>query len=130
MEAESAVLAGYVVKPVTPWEAASDGAVECPTTSCTATFKYEGATGTHDLTVRYFDVNSGAAKFTVYVGDRLVAEWVADDHVLVRNDRVDSSSSSRRVIPGLALKTGDEIRVEGVPNGRETAALDYIEIRR
>jgi alpha-glucuronidase len=131
MEAESAVLAGYVVKPVTPWEAASDGkAVECPTASCTATFKYEGATGTHDLTVRYFDVNSGAAKFTVYVGDRLVAEWVADDHVLVRNDRVDSSSSSRRVIPGLALKTGDEIRVEGVPNGRETAALDYIEIRR
>jgi hypothetical protein len=27
------------------------------------------------------------------------------------------------------LKPGDEIQIEGTPNGQETAALDYIEIR-
>src|SRR5262249_60431915 len=67
MEAESARLSGYVVKPVTPWETASGGqAVECPAVSCTATFKYDGESGRRDLTVRYFDVNSGAPNFNVY----------------------------------------------------------------
>jgi alpha-glucuronidase len=42
--------------------------------------------------------------------------------------KVDSSSSSRRTIRGLALRKGDEIRIEGIPDGGETAALDYIEI--
>jgi alpha-glucuronidase len=129
IEAESARLTGYIAKPVTPWEAASGGeAVECPASSCTATFKYDGESGRRDLTVRYFDVNSGAAKFRVFVADRLVGEWTADDRVLVRNDRVDSSSSSRRTFRDVVLAAGDEIRVEGTPDGRETAALDYIEI--
>jgi hypothetical protein len=29
---------------------------------------------------------------------------------------------------GVALKPGDEIRIEGVPTAREAAALDYVEI--
>jgi hypothetical protein len=33
------------------------------------------------------------------------------------------------VVPGIALRPGDEIRIEGMPDGGETAALDYIEIR-
>ena len=32
------------------------------------------------------------------------------------------------VISGVMFNTGDEIRIEGVPDGRETAALDYVEI--
>jgi alpha-glucuronidase len=129
IEAESARLSGYVVKPVTPWETASGGkAIECPAASCTAIFKYDGGSGQRDLTVRYFDVNNGAAKFKVYVADRLVGEWTADDRVLVRNDRVDGSSSSRRTFHDVRIAAGDEIRIEGMPDGRETAALDYIEI--
>jgi hypothetical protein len=31
-------------------------------------------------------------------------------------------------VPGIALRPGDEIHIEGEPNGGETAALDYIEI--
>ena len=37
-------------------------------------------------------------------------------------------SSTRRSIPGLALRPGRDIRIEGIPDGEEHAALDYIEL--
>ena len=128
LEAESATLTGYSTLAVTPPESASgEKAVECRTASCTASFKFEGQSGWYDLTVRYFDVNSGAARFRVRVGDQLIAEWTATDRVPTR--RVDSASSARRVIEGVALRSGDQIQIEGIPDAGETAALDYIEIR-
>ena len=128
MEAETAELAGYRAVRVTPFEAASgETAVECASGPCTAMFRHEGPAGWYDVTVRYFDVNNGAAKYRVRVGTQLVAEWSGTD--LVPTRRIDSASSSRRVIPGLALRPGDQIRIEGTPEGGETAALDYIEIR-
>jgi len=128
LEAESATLTGYVVKDVTPWETASgDKAIECASASCAATFRYAGAAGRHDLTVRYFDVNTGAARFRVRVGERTLAEWTASDRVPTR--RLDGSSSSRYVIRDVALNAGDAIVVEGIPDAMETAALDYIEVQ-
>ena len=53
-------------------------------------------------------------------------EWAATDHLPAR--KLDSSSSTRRTITGIALRPGDEIRIEGTPEGRELAALDYLEI--
>jgi hypothetical protein len=43
--------------------------------------------------------------------------------------RMDSSASTRRTITGVSLRPGDLIRIEGAPDGREAAALDYVEIR-
>ena len=60
------------------------------------------------------------------VGGQVVDEWSAADRVPTR--RIDSSSSTRRTIAGIALRPGDEIRIEGIPDGAETAALDYLEI--
>jgi alpha-glucuronidase len=128
IEAESMTLSGYVAKPVTPWEAASGGtAVECQAAKCSAGVKYDGQAGWRDLVVQYFDLPDGVSHFQVHIGTQLVDEWTASDRLPAR--KVDSSSSSRRVIHGLALRPGDEIRIEGVPDGRETAALDYIEIQ-
>jgi alpha-glucuronidase len=127
IEAESAALVGYAVRPVTPPEAASgEKAVECSAASCTATFKYSGESGWRDVVVRYFDVNSGVAKFRVKIAGQLVAEWSATDRVPSR--RVDSGSSARHVVEGVMLRPGDEIQIEGIPDGGETAALDYIEV--
>jgi alpha-glucuronidase len=127
IEAESMSLSGYVTKPVTPWEAASgEKAVECETGRCAASVKYDGGSGWRDLIVQYFDQQDGMSRFRVFVAGQLVDEWAAADRLPTR--KVDSSSSSRRTIRGIALRQGDEIRVEGVPDGRETAALDYIEI--
>ena len=42
--------------------------------------------------------------------------------------RLDGGASTRRVIAGVALRPGDEIRIEGFPDGEDPAALDYVEI--
>jgi alpha-glucuronidase len=128
MEAESAALAGYVVKPVTPWETASgDGAVECAAATCTATFRYRGASGPRDIVIQYFDVNSGSAHFRVSVANRVAGEWAAADRLPTR--RLDGSSSSRRILRDVLLRDGDAIAIEGTPDAAETAAIDYIEIQ-
>jgi alpha-glucuronidase len=128
VEAEAMNLTGYTARPVTPWEAASgEMAVECSAASCTASFRYSGEPGLRDIIVQYFDVNNGVSRFRLSIGSQSVAEWIADDRLPTR--RVDSSSSARRVISGVALRPGDEIQIEGIPNGGETAALDYVEIQ-
>ena len=129
LEAEDATLDGYVAVPVVPWEAGSgEGAVECKAERCTAAFTHAGQSGRYDITVRYFDVNTGAARFTVRRGDVVLSAWTAGDWFPTR--RLDGSSSNRRVIPDVSMRRGDVIHVVGVPEGGETAALDYVEMTK
>jgi hypothetical protein len=114
---------------VTPAEDASGGkVVACPagTKSCTAATKFEGQPGWYTLHVEYFDQSNGVAHYRVWVGAQLIDEWAAD--LRLPSVRLDSTTSTRRTIPGIALRPGDEIRIEGVPNEDEIAALDYMEI--
>ncbi len=127
VEAESMELTGYTPAAVTPWEAASGtGAVECPVASCTAAFAFAGGDGPHDIVVQYFDVNTGAARYRLRAGGRVIGEWTAADRLPTR--KLDGSSSTRYVLRGVALKKGDRVEVEGTPEGSETAALDYVEL--
>jgi alpha-glucuronidase len=115
-EAESLMLEGYREIEVTPWEGASGGkAVECGTGPCSAAFRFNGTPGRYTIRVQYFDLSD----FRVSVGDRVVDEWAASGRSPSR--KIDGSSSTRRVIPGVALRTGDEIRIAG-------GALDYVEL--
>lgn len=129
-EAESMTLDGYVIKPVTPWEDASGGkAIECAAAACSASFRYNGAPGWHTIRVQFFDQSTGVSHFRLFVGSQLVDAWVADDRVPERRNKVDASSSTLRTVTGIALRKGDEIRIEGIPDGAEHAAVDYVEIR-
>ena len=113
-EAEAMKLDGYTVRDITPWETASGGkAITCPQAKCTAALRYEGAPGWYTLHVQYFDLNGAVSRFQLWVGTQLVDEWTASDHLPAR--KLDSSSSTRRVISGIALRPGDEIRIEGFP---------------
>jgi alpha-glucuronidase len=126
-EAESMALEGYAEALVTPWEGGSGGkAVACPAASCTATLRYEGRAGWYTIRVQYFDQNDGVSRFRLRVGDQVVDEWNAPNRLPTR--KIDSSSSTRRTAPGIALRPGDPIRIEGIPDGGEKAALDYVEI--
>jgi alpha-glucuronidase len=128
VEGESMTLGGFAVTGVTPWEAASgDGAIECTTAPCTASFTYTAAPAHRDVIVQYFDVNTGAARYRLRVGDRVVAEWTAADRFPTR--KLDGGSSTRFIAPDVALATGDRIQVEGFPDAGEHAALDYVELR-
>jgi alpha-glucuronidase len=127
-EAESMKLDKYAVKDVSPWEAASGGkAVVCEGKACAVAFTYDGEPGWYDLRVRYFDQNNGVSSFRAWVGSQQVDAWIAGDHLPTA--KIDGSSSSLRVISGLALRKGDVIRIEGQPDASEPAALDYVEIR-
>jgi alpha-glucuronidase len=130
-EAEAMTLEGYTVRDITPFEDASGGkAVACIAGAdpCVASMKFAGEPGWHTLHIEYFDQANGASCYRVWVGRQLVDEWIAD--LRLPTVRLDSTSSTRRVISGIALRPGDEIRIEGRPDGMESAALDYVEILR
>jgi alpha-glucuronidase len=133
IEAESMQLRGFVPVDVTPPEAASGArGIRCAPTlppashaPCIARFRYTGAAGAHDLTIRYFDPNNGAARFRLRVAGRIVDEWFADDQL--PSNKLDAHTSSRRRVTGIALRPGDEIAVEGTPDASDPAAVDYID---
>jgi alpha-glucuronidase len=126
-EAEALSLAGYEPIEIKPWEAASGGkGVSCKAARCTATHKFEGGPGWYDLRIQYFDMPQGKASFKVSVNDQPLDEWEAVDRTPAR--RMDASASARRMIKGVALRKGDQIRIEGQPDANDPAALDYIEI--
>jgi alpha-glucuronidase len=129
IEAESMRLRGYRTTRVTPPETASGGkAVKCRSSSksCTATFTFERNAGRYDISVQYFDQNTGASQFKFLVAGHVVDEWVADDHLPART--FNGSSSTRRWIEGVELHPGDSIEIEGHPDGKEPAGFDYVEI--
>ncbi len=129
IEAEFMDLHGYVTLDIKPQEAASQGkAIECPAplAFCTATFHFTETSGVYDLDVRYFDQSDGVSRFRVYVGNNLIAEWLADQHFPSKAPNADSSIW--RHIHNIELHTGEELHIEGIPDGPERAALDYIEL--
>lgn len=132
MEAEDASLTGYRIVEVRPWEDASRGkAVQCdaPTAAeggCLAMWRFSGADGKYDLVVQYFDLHDGVAKFTADVNGDTVYQWHANQWYPGR--ALHGDNSTRVTIHGVKLKTGDQIRIQGIPDGSDHAALDYIEI--
>jgi len=129
VEVKSMQLAGYVPVDVEPAEnASSEKAAACqtPASKCAASFHFSGADGTYQLNVQYFDQNNGKAKFRVFLAGHQLDEWIADD--TLPNAKLGGDTSTRRQINGVKLHQGDEIRIEGIPDGGELAALDYVEI--
>jgi len=127
-EAESMRLTGYQPVDVTPWENASGGkAIECASQqSCAAEFSFEGTSGKYELDVQYFDQNDGESKFRVFINGKLTDEWIAS--LLLPATKIGGDSSTRRRIHNISLHHDDKIRIEGIPDREEHAALDYIEI--
>lgn len=127
LEAEDARLTGYTVIDVKPWEDASRGkAVSCAQQSCTADWTYDGKAGAFDMAVQYFDLQGGAAKFRLLVNGQEAAAWTADAQL--PSPRPHGDNSTRFTAHGVALKAGDKIVVEGTPDAKDHAALDYVEI--
>jgi alpha-glucuronidase len=127
VEAESMKLEGYVPRPATPWETASGGlAAECAAARCAASFRFDGAPGWYEIRVQFFDQRDGVSHFELRVAGQRVDAWDADDRL--PSTKIDGASSKRRALPGVALRPGDEIRIEGAPGGAERAAIDYVEL--
>ncbi len=153
IEAEAMHLDGYVVTEVTPWETASGGkAIVCPQSAqrCSASFFFRGMrtqledrgaggagfkpapaaqrmpASRYDLCVEYFDQNNGASQFRLFVNEKQIDAWTANADY--PSSKPDGDTSTRRCISGLELRPSDFIRIEGIPNQGERAALDYVRI--
>jgi alpha-glucuronidase len=134
LEAEDARLTGYKIIEVTPWEDASGGkAVSCALPpenaaqrSCSAEWTYSAQAGRFNIAVQYFDLQPGAARFTLKVNGTAAVNWTADD--ALPSNQPNGDNSNRRTVRGVDLKPGDVLRVEGAPDQADPAALDYIEI--
>ncbi len=135
LEAEDARLTGYKIIDVTPWEDASGGkAVACDPNAaqktCAAEWTYNGHAGRFDIAVQYFDLQGGVAHFTLGINGTEIVSWAADAKLPSNHP---GDSSTRFTLRGpdgrsIELKQGDTLRVEGAPDGKDLAALDYIEI--
>jgi alpha-glucuronidase len=147
LEAEDARLTGYKVIDVTPWEDASGGkAVMCQGTTsvvpkttreekgalspgiqpCDAEWTWTGAPGRYSISIQYFDLQGGAAKFVLKVNNQIVDAWQAD--AILPSTHPNGDNSTRNTISNIDLKPGDLLRIEGMPDGPDPAALDYIEL--
>jgi alpha-glucuronidase len=129
VEAESMRLRGYAPMDIVPWENSSGGrGVECGTPEgCEASFRFDRSAGWYDLDVEYFDQNNGESRYRLFLNGQLVDKWTADNRL--PGGKPGGDTSSRRRIKGLALRPGDEIRIEGVPDRGERAALDFVALR-
>jgi alpha-glucuronidase len=94
--------------------------------TCTAEWTWSGPAARYNIAVQYFDLQGGAAKFTLLVNNHPAASWQADANL--PSTRPNGDNSTRRTIPDIALNPGDIIRIEGTPDGPDPAALDYVEI--
>lgn len=126
-EAEAMQLEGYVPIAVTPSETASGGkAVVCHAASCSISMKFAQASGWYDIAVQYFDLDDGASRFTLKVNSTPIDAWAADD--TLPSQKLNGHTSTRHTTRSIALHIGDEINIEGVPDGKEPAPIDYLEI--
>ncbi len=131
IEAESMQLSGYEVQDVRPWEDASGGkAIVCGTVrpTCSASFAFERDAGWYDLSIQYFDLATGRAQFRVFLNDQEIDTWFADADLPSKAPNGDTSV--RRMVHDVPLRKGDRIRIEGTPDGGDSAALDYIAITK
>ncbi|MGA3135759.1 MAG: alpha-glucuronidase family glycosyl hydrolase [Terracidiphilus sp.] len=135
LEAEDARLTGYKIIDITPWEDASGGkAVSCDEElsdkekqrNCTAEWTWSGPAGHYNIAVQYFDLQGGVAHFTLKINGQPADSWPAD--ATLPSNRPNGDNSTRRTVHNIGLKPGDLLRVEGIPDGSDPAALDYIEI--
>lgn len=129
IEAEAMRLHGYTPMDITPWENSSGGrGVECGIPKgCAASFRLDRPAGWYDLDVEYFDQNNGESRFRVFLNAQLVDEWTAANRL--PGSKPGGDTSSRRRIKGLPLRPSDEIRIEGIPDQGERAALDFVALR-
>jgi alpha-glucuronidase len=129
-EAEDGQLDGYQVTEIVPWEAASgsQGVQLIDHSTGSVRFRYNGSPGSYELRIQCFDEEDGVSHFKVYVGERLIDQWQADQRLPTPTTLPDAHSSIRRAIRDVALQRNDEIRIEGSADDGERAGIDYIEI--
>ncbi|KAI0968483.1 glycoside hydrolase superfamily [Xylaria arbuscula] len=134
VEAENMTLRNYRVTAVNPFEAASGQRIIQTTdnsTAASAQTVLAFPSGTYDLAVAYYDLYEGEARYEVFLNNKSLGSWVGDlehklGYTLTRG--IDGHSATRVTFREVQIDKGDILRIDTLPNGRETAPLDYIAV--
>lgn len=84
----------------------------------TAEAPFPYASGIYDVVVSYVDEKEGQGMLSLSVGGKTKAKWQLNEEV---------DCWRRKTIPGVVIKEGQEIRIEGKADGKEMARIDFIE---
>lgn len=84
----------------------------------TATSRFKNASGIYTLIVSYVDEKEGQGTIAVSVNGKQKAIW---------NLNEDVGCWKRKSIPNIKVNNGDEIKITGTANGKESARVDFIE---
>ncbi|KAH8197426.1 hypothetical protein TruAng_008403 [Truncatella angustata] len=134
IEAEDMDFSGYQVVFVSPFETASNTkAIRTSSndTAGTATTTLDVPSGVYDIAVNYYDVIGGRASYEISLNDRLLGSWVGDLEDKLGNtfsSQLNGHSATRICFKGIHINNGDELTIEGTPDGAEPAPLDYVSI--
>jgi alpha-glucuronidase len=134
VEAESMQLSGCNVTAVNPFEMASNFKSIVATSNskaCTATTTLDFPAGAYSLAVNYYDIIGGRARWEVYLNDRLVGNWTGDNEDRLGHAPsvyLDGHSATRITFGNVKIDKGDTLKVVGMPDGKEFAALDYVAV--
>jgi alpha-glucuronidase len=129
IEAEDMELDGYEVRNASPWESASGGeyvACTSPEGMGSVGWKHSKKAGWMDINVWYFDEADGVSDFRLLLGNQVIDEWSAD--LSLPDDEPNGHTAIRHRTANVALRPGDELRIEAIADGDERACLDYVEI--
>lgn len=129
IEAEQMQLTGYAPADVTPWETAWGGkAIACTNRPASqASTVLQRPAGWYNVAVQYFDQNNGVSSFKLFLNQQQIGAW--DANADLPPDKPNGHTSTRYVIPRVAIRPGDTLRLEGSPNEGEPAPVDYMELK-
>jgi Glycosyl hydrolase-like 10 len=115
IEAESMSLSGY--SPVIIY--GEKGISTTGTGTAKSVFSYPS--GTYSIVVSYVDEKDGQGTLELFIGGRSITKWKLDEDV---------ACWRRKTIPDVKIEKGDEIKIVGVMNGKDSASVDFLEFIR
>ena len=119
MEAENMSLRGY--------KAGSDGRsgfAELQEETGIARFDFSFPSGYYDIDVRFLSENVGQNTYAMYIADNQIVAWLGKD----RDDQWHLLSEQKWHSPrNIAIKKGDEIRIEALSENGSRVIFDYVE---
>lgn len=131
IEAEKMTLKGFKPVAVTPTETASKYTAIATNSTGTATTKLDFRSGKYNIAVNYFDVKGGRASYKVKLNGKVLGQWKGDAEDKLGkfpSQYLDGHSAIRVTFEGVRVARGDVLSIEGIADGTEQAAIDYVSV--
>ncbi|WP_170388006.1 right-handed parallel beta-helix repeat-containing protein [Ruegeria atlantica] len=91
-----------------------------------ASTAFDGASGTYDFTIGYYDEADGASNLSVLVNGKVIHNWTWDQEL--GSNLANGLTASEITISNIQLNSGDVITFSGTTDGKEPLRIDYLDL--